>query len=390
MSNFQVKTSTILEDFETLGDWTIAGGTAVLDSTIAKSGSSLKLTSGSGTNCIATKTISVDLSLSGRHSFWVYVENVSQVSNIQVILSSSSSFAVFFTRTIAGTALHEGWNKINLSKDQWTNTGGDDWANVMVRHRVRVNAVASQSPVVYFDLWEYGGYNAAKVIISFDDGWATQFTEGYAYMRQLGFKGSLFLIKERIDTANYMTTAQVQELFDKGWDVLNHSRSHPNMATELSTQAEVEEQLTSCRDWILLNGWGRRNGENHVAYPNGGYDTKVLAAMANLKMISGRSIINRNQANVIDNTYLLTRQSHAYTATSATYKAYIDKAIADGGSVQINYHKIVADGTGAADTEVEVAQFKDLMNYIASKKAQIEVMTFLDWYGGVNNARKSA
>lgn len=390
-AGYIITPGTILENFETIGDWTISGGTAAVDTSIFKTGAgSLKLTSGSGTNCIATKTINLDLSRGGRIGFWIYVDgSVDDIASIQVILSESTTFASFFTKSFSGT-LHEGWNRMLIGRDQWTESGTPSWANPMVRLRVRVNANASVAPVVYYDSMDYGEVSRPKAIISFDDGWDSQITEGYDYMRRFGMPGSLYLIKQRIDTSGYMTTAQVQTLFDAGWDVMNHTVNHLNMETQYTLQAEVEGELAGCRDWIREKGWSRLNGENHVAYPNGGYDSKVLAAMDALDMVTGRTIINRSQANVIDHQYLLTRQSHAYTASQATYESYINRAISDGGSVEINYHKIVADGTGAVDTEVEQSQFRGLINYLQSRRPQIDVVTKLEWYRGLTDARRLA
>lgn len=388
-SKFDISQGTLLEGFEDSTEWSVSGGSVANDTSFVKeSTKSLKLTSGSGTNCIATKTININLNAYGSLYFWLYIPTLVGVSSFQIILSNDSSFTNYFSKTFTST-LHEGWNKVLIGRDQWSVGGGSPvWVSNMVRLRVRINATASETPVCYFDSMYYGFQSRPKCIISFDDGWATQYTEGYEYMKKYGFKGSLFLISQRINTTNYMTTAQVQTLFDAGWDVLNHTVNHVNMETQLSTQAAVESELFGCSEWIKSNGWVRNNGHLHVAYPNGGYDSKVLAAMASLGMTTGRTIINKTQANEIDNQYLLLRQSHAYTASAATYKAYIDRAISDNGAVQINYHKIVSDGAGAADTEVEQAQFRDLMDYLNSKRAYIDVITHLEWYRGIDNSRR--
>lgn len=386
-SKYDSSQGTLLEGFETLEDWTISGGTAATETTLIKEGTnSLKLTSGDASNCIATKTINIDLSTYGTLYFWLYIPTLTGFTSIQVILSNDSGFTNYYSKTIS-SLVHEGWNKVMIGRDQWSTSGSPAWNVNMVRLRVRINASAG-TPVCYYDGMYYGFQSRPKCVISFDDGWSTQYTEGYEYMRRYGFKGSLYLIKQRVDVANYITTAQVQTLFNDGWDVLNHTDNHNNMATELSTQAEVETELIACRDWIISNGWSRNRSELHVAYPNGGYDSKVLAAMANLGMITGRTVINRTQSNEIDNQYLLARQSHGYTASAATYKAYIDRAISDNGMVQLNYHKIVADGTGAADTEVEQAQFRDLIDYLNTKRAYIDVVTMTEWYRGISEARR--
>lgn len=387
-SKFDVAAGTLLEDFENVADWTITTGTAVNDTTVVQTGSkSLKLTSGVGTHCYATKTISADLASAGRVELWVYIPVLADVASVQVILSNDSGFTNFYSRSPA--TLHEGWNSLLLGRSQWGVTGSPSWHATFVRLRVRVNANASATAVAYFDALRYGGASRPKAIVSADDGWATQHTEMFAYMRRYGFRGSLYLIKQRINTAGYLTTAQIQEMYDAGWDVLNHTDNHVNLRDDLTTQAEVEAELGACRDWIVANGWSRRRGELHVAYPQGGYDTsKVLPAMTALGMVTGRTTVNRTQAHVIDHHQLLTRQAHAYTASQATYRGYVDKAIEDGGCVQLNYHKIEANGTSDADTECDQSQFRDMIDYLDAKRAHIDVITFLDWYEGLTAARR--
>lgn len=390
-SKYDVAAGTVLEDFEDVSQWTIAGGTAANDTGIFQQGvKSLKLTSGVGTNCIATKTINLDLSTFGSGYINVYIPSLAEVTGVQIILSNDSGFTAFYSYAPSST-LHEGLNRLPIGRSTWSVGGGSPtWGTNMVRLRVRVNANPGLTAVAYFDNMVYGYQARPKVIISFDDGWSTQLTEGYEYMKKYGMRGSLYLIKQRINTASYLTTANVQTLFDAGWAVMNHTDNHVNMATQLTTQAEVELEISACRDWIISSGWSRDKGELHLAYPNGGYDTKVLSAMANLAMTTGRSIINRPQAHEIDNQYLLCRQSHAYTASAATYKAYIDRCIAEQSVTQINYHKIVADGTGVADTEVEQAQFRDMIDYIHSKRNLLDVVTFPEWYRGLTIPRKLA
>jgi peptidoglycan/xylan/chitin deacetylase (PgdA/CDA1 family) len=231
----------------------------------------------------------------------------------------------------------------------------------------------------------YGIYSRPKCVISFDDGWSTQYTEGFAYMKPRGLKATMYIVSSYVGQASRVTTAQLQEMYDAGWDIANHTTTHTDLST--LTQAQVESELFTCQAFIINNGWSRYSSPKHVAYPFGGYSTASLTAMSTQGMLTGRTTSNRIQANQIDNPYLLARQYHDYTFSAATYKGWVDTAIATGGCLHLNYHKIVADATGAADTEVEQTQFRDIMNYILSKKEQIDVVTFSEWYKGITNSR---
>lgn len=388
-SQYDIQEGTLLENFTAIEDWTITTGTGAIDTSIAKDGhGSLKLISGLGTNCYGTKTINLDLSQAGLLYTWIYVEDVTELNGVTIYLSNDSGFANFFSKALTASSLHNGWNKIAISKNSWSNSGSPTWSSNIVRLRVRIDAIASVSPVVYFSSIFYGFYSKPKVIISFDDGWDSNYSVAYPYMKSLGLKGTCYLIQERIDTTNYLTTDNIQEMHSAGWDMCNHTVNHINMSAY--SQDEAAAEIVGCKNWLSSLGFTRRNEHLHLAYPQGGYNDEVLLAMGAEGMLTGRTIITRTQANEIDERYLLTRQSHSYTASVATYLNYITRTIAEGGSIQINYHKIVPDGTGAFDTEVEETQFKTLMNYVSALHhgGVIDCVSFTEWYVNLEKKRK--
>lgn len=387
--NYEIQPGTAIDDFESVSGWSAGtGGAVALSSDYVKEGSNaLKLTVNAGTANVAfDKTVSWDLSDAGNISFWVYVPTLNFGSSWFVVyLSSTSGFTKYFSYGFA-SVLHEGWNKLTIPKSGWTNTGGEAWENTIIRMRVRVYADGTNEQVVYLDDMKMGVYSRPKVVISFDDGWESVYTIAYPYMKARGIKGTLFIIESRIDTAGYMTTAMLQELYDNGWDICNHTVNHINMSTY--TEAEAYAELIGCRDWIRANGWDRRNSASHVAYPNGGYNTEVLSAMRSLGMITGRTVINRGQSHEIDNRYLLTRQSHGYTATQATYRGWVTRAIREGQSVEFNYHKIEVSGADV-DTEVDTAKFTDLIDFAYAHIGQLDFVTRTELYAGLDSPRTS-
>lgn len=393
MSKYEYSPGTLFEGFEDSTEWTLGGtaGGALSNSTsIFKSGSkSLKLTSVANGNATATKTISANFATSTGFYIWVYVEDATSLANlfdIRVQISSTTDFSKFFGRTFQQN-LHEGWNKVLLGKANFANTGSESWANTMIRLRVRVSTDGSAGPAsVYFDSFYKDYYARPKILVTFDDGRDSQYSVAYPIMKARGIKGTCFIISGRVDTATYMTTAQLRELHNEGWDMCNHTLSHIKMDTYNTADSQAE--VTSCANFLSGLGFTRRNEHLHVAYPLGGYNADVLVGMANAGMVTARTVLDRNQAHEIDSQYLLTRQFHGYTQSQATYYAFIDKVIADGGSVQINYHKIIpSDGT---DTGVEVytSQFTDMMDYIASKRNVADIVTLTEWYQGLSEGRR--
>ncbi|MDQ3816315.1 MAG: polysaccharide deacetylase family protein [Acidobacteriota bacterium] len=383
MANYQVQAGVLFEDFESIVGWTVDAGSAASDATYFKTGSqSIKLTSTSGGAAYITKTISSDLSRAGRISLWVYLPSLAEVASVQIILASTTDFSKFFSYST--TALHEGWNLLTVGRDEWINTGGDAWENTMVKLRVRVNANTSQVAVAYFDSLNTQGFNRPKCIITFDDGFAENYTQGYTYMRQYGMKGTAYIVKNYLNTTGYMTTSQVQEMYDYGWDISNHTVDH----TDLSTldQSQGYSKLSDNQDYLFSQGWTRRACHRHVAFPFGGYNSGTLAALTSLNALTARPLINRTQGNDLDNNQLLTYRTIATATTLATAKSHIDRAIANGGVCILLFHKLVT--SPSLTTEWGTANFQALIDYIQSKSSQIDVMTITEWYRGLTNARK--
>jgi peptidoglycan/xylan/chitin deacetylase (PgdA/CDA1 family) len=76
------------------------------------------------------------------------------------------------------------------------------------------------------------------VILSFDDGWRSQYTEALPILKKYGFIATFFLYPNVIEHENYMTWDEVRALRDAGMEIGSHSKSHQYM-----TKQTPEEQL---------------------------------------------------------------------------------------------------------------------------------------------------
>ena len=112
---------------------------------------------------------------------------------------------------------------------------------------------------------------AKPIIISFDDGWAEQFTTAFPIMTKYGLSGTFFLYTRPLDHTEFMTWAQAQELAAGGMDVQSHSITHPHLRA-LSPDAAFKEIAESK---ATLE---KRLGKPVVAfcYPFGEYNNAVI------------------------------------------------------------------------------------------------------------------
>lgn len=389
--NYDIGYDTLFEDFETTTGWTQGlgsgspSGVTSVDLVNYKTGSgALKIEATNG-GVLNTKTISLNTANAGTFGYWVYIDDVTKLSAITIYLSSVSNFASLFSYALSASNLLNGWNFVQVRREQWTNTGSESWSNTMIRLRFRTDSVASETVSTTFDSLYYGIYSRPKVLITFDDGWDSAHTEGYTYMATKNLKGTHFVISSVVDTAGRVTTENLTTAYNNGWSISNHTATHQNLST--LTEEEATTELTDCYDWLVSNGFSTT--AKHVAYPNGGYNTTVLDLMDTLGYETGSTIISR-QNNIVkglEDRRLIKRYSLINTNNLTTVRGYVDTAIANGSTVIINFHKLVV--SPSASTEWSISDFQSLIDYIAqlSNGGLLDVMTVDDWYTGLTNPR---
>jgi peptidoglycan/xylan/chitin deacetylase (PgdA/CDA1 family) len=385
-TNYEINAGTLFEGFQTIGEWTRGGaaGSISEDTNHYTYGTkSLTITYASGTAVFYDKTINqvVDGD-SCSMLLKVYIPSLTNLTSIALYIASASNFSKYFSKTILGTALHEGYNYIPISPSEWSNTGSESWANTMVRLRIRVNA-STGTPSCSFCSIHTKQYNKPKVLVTFDDSWDSQYLKGYAYMQPLGLKGTIYTIGSKLGTTKYCTLSQIREMYAAGWDIGNHGSVN---LTTLATQALQEAEIAG--EEAYISEFTR--SKKHYAYPNGGYDANALAAMSSLGYLTARTIIDRQQANYIDERYLLTRYGVYNTTSVATAQGYIDRAIAQGSSILLNFH-IIVDSDADIDTKVLTADFNSIIDYIYTKQQQglLDVVTISEWYNELDGRRTS-
>ncbi len=112
------------------------------------------------------------------------------------------------------------------------------------------------------------------IIITFDDGDESIYTQAFPIMQEFGYTGVVYLVYNYIGTPGYMTVDQIKELAAAGWEVGSHSMTH----TDLTTSSYLNYEVTISRRKleILLHVPVRS-----FAYPFGKDDTNIRNFVAN-------------------------------------------------------------------------------------------------------------
>jgi peptidoglycan/xylan/chitin deacetylase (PgdA/CDA1 family) len=109
------------------------------------------------------------------------------------------------------------------------------------------------------------------VIITFDDGDLSVYTNALPVMQRYGFTGVTYIVGNYMDTPGYMSAAQVRDLIATGWEVGSHSRSHRDLR-ELEPAVQRMEIVAAREDLQERLGVP----VNSFAYPFGSISNAVV------------------------------------------------------------------------------------------------------------------
>ncbi len=128
------------------------------------------------------------------------------------------------------------------------------------------------------------------VAITFDDGYASIYSEAFPMLQSFGYPFTLFLSTDPINRsqANYMTWAQVRELSDAGVVIANHLIEHPYMLTR--QEGETDQQWLQRQRVETLTAEetiANQTGQSHryLAYPYGEFDPAIKSLLGELNFV---------------------------------------------------------------------------------------------------------
>lgn len=380
--NWLINNGTLIEEMDSLTDWVVSPN-VVLDTANYKFGSaSIRITTGAGTSADGKKVINWNFKNNKFIGFWLYLNtDVSTIFNVTIYMSSTANLSKYMNCVVSATEhnLTNGWVFVTLNKEDWTLYHGESWDNNFVMLRYNVIPKSGQIASISIDNVYEGIQRKPKCLLTFDGAHEGWYTNGYSYMVTKGIRGTQYVQSETVGLDGIMSLAQLATVYQNGILLGNHTTNHA-ILNVIST-GEVASVLQGCTDWLLVNGFNR--GAYHVAYPGGARSATVDGVMADLGMLTGRSVSNNLQETPPVNIYNLRAYDIHKDVTLATAKSYIDTSIVKEAIIIILLHDIV--DTPAARTEWATADFQALIDYIIERG--IECITVDEYYEGMTNPR---
>lgn len=377
---------TLFEGFNSLTGWSLqtgAGTSQSLDTTNFIEGTaSLKLTATNGAIAFTRKTINQSFANVKTFLLRFYVDNADNVNEVTLYFTHDGFTSTIWKKLGVNTVV-SGWNEALLDVTTFTTSTGESFSNTMNGIQLRIGAKAGTDLNVSFDALYYQDtlVNRPKLLFTFDDGWDSQYNVAYQYMSPYGLRGNIAVIPSLVNTSGYMTLAQLQEVYTAGWDLANHTYDHINLKTEPDPAKKVKE-IEDGRAWLIQNGFHR--AADILVYPQGGYDQTVLNYLATTHR-GARTVTEHLEYGTPIERFKVKIRNCINTIDINTAKGWVDEAIRTGGTLLLLFHKLVTNPT--VSTEFSISSFQQLVDYVASKLSQIDVITYDELFASFKGAR---
>lgn len=375
---------TLWENFEDVEDWTCDAGSIENNTSQYHTGSqSIKMNvevAGGSARMHQLVSPSMDFSSINKcMELWIYPHDDAPRTNISDVTLYFYTDSDYYSIPINNSELYpEKWSRMLIPRSAWDESGSPDWSNI-TRIDVELNCAGGKTSSISVDSLYHGLEQEGRIVIGFDDARISLYTEAYSYMSAKGLKGTGWITPIWIgsDDDVYMNSDHLDELYEAGWVLANHTWSHPDL-TSLS-QSQIESQLDDCLSWLDARGYTRAS--RHLSYPGGSYNNTVFAAMDAVGILTGRT--TRSGRLNLPADYKLIKQTPFQESTTLDYaKSRVDRSV-DDGTTEVFYGHILGETAGS--TSWVISDFQALIDYIVARRGN--VVTIDEWYEGLINPR---
>ena len=215
-----------------------------------------------------------------------------------------------------------------------------------------------------------------RVVFMFDDGWESVYQSAYPMFAAYGYTGTIAIIPSLTEDSEYMPLSQIAELYEKGWDVLNHSYSHKN-----DMYYHCEELLADfnrARNWMNMRYLTR--GKDIAILPYGHanpYFISLLIKEGYESIRTSDNIIVLNEDPV--HYYPVSSLSLLTDVTADKVEMFLNTAHDNQSTVLLILHKI-STHHDQYDMDYDPAQLQGILDYIHAHEDEYEVVPYSDLF----------
>ena len=329
----------LFDDFSDLTRWSVLNGSVEGDDKRGQLGSqSAHLAAGPGDDRVTiSHTLSEPIDCSSKNPGLSLAAAESVVPTVQLIDREGNR--VDFRRGIKG-----GRHTMRYNFGIEDIYGDPDLSTVT---EIRITLWAGDRS---YECWVDGLYfvprpDTGKVMIQFDDGYETDYTEALPILDRYDYPAATFVNPGRIGNDEFLNLGQCERLQDAGWTVANHTHTHAHLESLDPDEQRIE--IVDAKEWLVDHGFER--GARYFAYPFGEWDEYTLEVVEEhheLAFWGGRGVHGHPV-----NPILCTRESEDPAADRAI--AALDAAARWGGHVRFFYHRLTGEQLSEFEATIE-------------------------------------
>jgi peptidoglycan/xylan/chitin deacetylase (PgdA/CDA1 family) len=298
--------------------------------------------------------------------------------------------------TPVGKKLQTGWNYICIPSSYYTSLNHQStWSEKTVLEFEAASTSEIEIKIAAIQVLDTS-YQSTCILFDFDNALQTVYTNAYPILSAAGFKATSGVISNKVGSSmvhsdvSYplMTETQLNELYEDGWDLENHTRDHNTLSG--ITFAKCHSYISDCQNYLEENGFYRAS--RHLVFPSGRFDQVTFDVMESLGVLSGRThtpVTVRYDGDYITpmnslGTVSINRFTTGFTVDEIC--GFIDDAIIGGYSLALCGHS-VCDGEAVTDYDTPVADFQAIVDHVVSKGNAVKVCTKSEYYNKFSNPR---
>lgn len=150
------------------------------------------------------------------------------------------------------------------------------------------------------------------IVITFDDGYDNAYTEAFPVLKQNGFIGTFFIIKDYTGREGRLTDSQINEMAKAGMEFGSHTLTHPDL-TKISFDDAKNQIFDSKGDWLVFcYPSGKFNDEVVSLVREAGYKVAVTTKIGIAKDTSNLLQLPRVRIENVDTQAFADKISYAY------------------------------------------------------------------------------
>lgn len=352
----------LVSRFENLKDWTAFQGQLSADQKAALVGSQAARIENKGALAGIYKAFPKGLDVSDRNLSLALRVDTPRPAKVTVQLRApAQSVKIQSTRTIIGS--YTGWLRMDVGYN--SQRGHPNLKNVQ-EMRIFLRPYDSKKSKIRFFLDDLRATPAADqgyVVLSFDDGVASQFTNGFPMLKKRGMPGTVAVNANTLNVPNRLSIGQLRKLRDAGWDV----SSHPENGFQKMNIEQIRKSIKANKEFLVNKGFPE--GARHMFVPYNNTNQKIVNITRKHHQVSGYFGGTTSAVPFTDSMHL----SRTKMSDLKGFSKLIDFA-AQYNQLVVGYAHGV--GTGKLDN-ITQGQLTRLLDYIEQSDVKVVTPSYL-------------